>query len=103
MLKGGQVKQIYELHAQRLGFDARLCHPYRPQTKGKVESGVGYVKGNFWPTARFVDDAELNRQAQTWVDTVANVRVHGTTRERPLDRLARERPRLRALPEAPRL
>jgi transposase len=89
--------------ALRVGFDAQLCHPYRPQTKGKVESGVGYVKGNFWPTARFVDDADLNRQAQTWVDTVANVRVHGTTRERPIDRLARERPHLRALPEAPRL
>lgn len=89
--------------ALRVGFEAKLCHPYRPQTKGKVESGVGYVKGNFWPTAQFVDDADLNRQAQLWVDTVANVRVHGTTRERPLDRLAVERPRLRALPEATRL
>jgi transposase len=87
----------------RVGFDAKLCHPYRPQTKGKVESGVGYVKKNFWPTAQFVDDADLNRQAQTWVDTVANVRVHGTTRERPVDRLAQERSQLRALPEAMRL
>jgi transposase len=89
--------------ALRLGFEAKLCHPYRPQTKGKVESGVGYVKGNFWPSVQFVDDADLNRQAQTWLDTVANVRVHGTTRERPIDRLAQERPLLRALPEAPRL
>src|SRR5919108_48352 len=89
--------------ALRVGFAAALCHPYRPQTKGKVERGVGYVKGNFWPTARFVDDADLNRQAQAWVDAVANVRVHGTTRERPVDRLALERPRLRALPEAARL
>jgi transposase len=89
--------------ALRLGFDPRLCHPYRPQTKGKVESGVGYVKGNFWPSVQFVDDADLNRQAQTWVDTVANVRLHGTTGERPIDRLVQERPKLQALPDAGRL
>jgi transposase len=84
--------------AHRLGFDPRLCRPYRAQTKGRVESGVKYVRGNFWPTARFADDAELNRQAQAWLEGVANVRVHGTTHERPLDRLARERAYLLPLP-----
>jgi len=89
--------------ALRVGFDIRLCHPYRPQTKGRVESGVKYVKQNFWPSARFTDLADLNRQAQTWVATVAQVRVHGTTHERPVDRLAQERPVLHALPPAERL
>ena len=42
----------------RLGFAIRLCRPYRPRTKGKVESGVGYVEKNFWLGAKFVDDAE---------------------------------------------
>jgi hypothetical protein len=37
--------------ALRLGFEVRLCRPYRPQTKGRVESGIKYVKGNFWPSA----------------------------------------------------
>jgi transposase len=36
--------------------------------KGRVESGVKYVRGNFWPTTHFTDLADLNRQAQTWVD-----------------------------------
>ena len=35
----------------RVGFQVTLCHPYRPQTKGRVESGVKYVRGNFWPGA----------------------------------------------------
>lgn len=87
----------------RVGFGIQLCRPYRPQTKGRVESGVKYVRGNFWPGARFVDDADLHRQAQTWAAEVADRRVHGTTHERPVERLAQERPRLGALPGRDRL
>jgi transposase len=87
----------------RVGFGVQLCHPYRPQTKGRVESGVKYVRRNFWPGARFVDDADLNRQAQGWVDGVANVRLHGTTHERPIDRLIQERAHLGPLPPLARL
>ena len=78
--------------ALRVGFELRLCRPYRAQTKGRVESGVKYVRGNFWPTARFADLADLNRQARAWAEAVADPRMHGTTRERPADRLVRERP-----------
>ncbi len=46
----------------RVRFELRLCHLYRPQTKGKVESGVEYVRGNLWLRLRFTDDANLNRQ-----------------------------------------
>jgi transposase len=87
----------------RLGFDPQLCRPYRPQTKGRIESGIKYVRGNFWPTARFTDDADLNGQASAWTAGVANVRTHGTTGERPIDRLLREHDALRPLPPGPRL
>ena len=82
----------------RLGFAIRLCRPYRPRTKGKVESGVGYVEKNFWLGAQFVDDADLNRQARSWLDHIANVRTHGTTRERPVDRLHTEQSALSPVP-----
>ncbi|WP_425620822.1 IS21 family transposase [Desulforudis sp. Tu-874] len=52
--------------ALRLGFDIQLCRPYWARTKGKVERGVGYVEGNFWPGARFTDLTDLNRRAQVW-------------------------------------
>lgn len=48
----------------RLGFDIILCRPRRAQTKGRVESGVKYVRGNFWPSARFTDLEDLNRQVR---------------------------------------
>src|SRR5690606_22929444 len=89
--------------ALRLGFDIRLCRPYRAQTKGRVESGIKYVKHNFWVGARFTDLDDLNRQVLAWIDTVADVRVHGTTFERPVDRLQAERIHLTPLPGPERL
>jgi transposase len=73
------------------GFDPRLCRPYRARTKGKVESGVAYVRGNFWVrllTVTGLDD--LNTQAWNWLEETANARVHGTTGEVPRARLATE-------------
>jgi transposase len=89
--------------ALRVGVDLRLCRPYRAQTKGRVESGVKYVRYNFWPTADFVDLADLNRQAATWAESIANVRTHGTTGVRPIDRFADEAPRLLPAPSRDRL
>jgi transposase len=89
--------------ALRLGVEIQLCHAYRPQSKGRVESGIKYVKGNFWPGIRFTDLEDLNRQARAWCDTVANVRLHGTTQERPVDRWPTERAVLHNLPTPDRL
>jgi hypothetical protein len=59
---------------------------------------VKYVKGNFLPTRQFRDLADLNAQARRWVLEIAGLRVHGTTREPPLERFARERALLQPLP-----
>ena len=83
----------------RVGFELRLCQPYRAQTKGKVESGVKYVRGNMWPSLRFADDADLNRQALGWCDGVASQRTHGTTGQRPRAMLAEELAHLGPIPE----
>jgi len=82
--------------AAQVGFTPRACAPYRAQTKGKVESGVGYVRKNFWPGLLYSDLPDLNRQALGWLDGVANRRVHGTTGVVPFSRLAAEG--LRPLP-----
>ncbi|WP_166246135.1 IS21 family transposase [Paenibacillus turpanensis] len=73
------------------GFILRRCKPYRPRTKGKVENGVGYVRKNFWPRIQsFTGLSDLNAQARLWLDTVANVRIHGTTHEIPMQRWKQE-------------
>ena len=75
--------------ASYYGFVPRVCHPYRPQTKGKIESTIRYIKGSFWPGLRFDSLQELNRQALVWCGE-ANRRVHATTREIPQVRFAHE-------------
>jgi transposase len=79
------------------------CERRDPESKGIVEGGVRYVKHNALAgrgeqLTRFEDYLAL---APSWRDQVANVRVHETTRERPVDRFQRERSLLRALPVIP--
>lgn len=71
------------------GFIPRLCRPYRPQTKGKIESNVGFVKRDFLLGSEFSSFSDLNSQAQKWLARV-NSTIHGTTNEIPLERLKEE-------------
>ena len=80
----------FEAFARHWGFEPRLCRPYRAQTKGKVESGVKYVKRNFLPGRLFRDLDDFNEQLAGWQSEVADVRIHGTVHERPVERFARE-------------
>jgi transposase len=59
--------------------------PYWPRSKGKVERGVGYIKNSFLEGRSFTDLRDLNEQLDHWLDTVANVRVHGTTARVPAE------------------
>lgn len=77
--------------AGHYGFTPRLCQPYRPQTKGKIESGVKYIKRNFLPGRRFIDLEHLNRELERWIVEVADIRIHGTTGCRPIERFVEER------------
>ena len=65
-----------------------------------VEAGVGYVKKNLLAGLEIADFSLLNPIARQWLDEVANVRVHGETRRRPVDLFEEERHRLQPLPEA---
>lgn len=77
----GEVKlnPAFADFARYWGFVPRLCRPYRPQTKGKVESGIGYLRKNFLCGRAAADLEDLRHQIQGWTAQVANVRVHGTT------------------------
>jgi len=71
------------------GFTPRLCRPYRAQTKGKVESGVKYVRRNFLCGLQGREPGgleEFNNQLRQWVWSVANQRVHGTTHQQVMAR-----------------
>ena len=92
--------------ARHCGFRPRLCQPYRPRTKGKVERFIRYLRGSLWvPLASrmaaegvVVDQAAANLAAGRWLSKVANARVHATTGAVPMERLEEERAALQAVP-----
>lgn len=91
--------------AHHYGFRPRLCQPYRPRTKGKVERFIHYLRMSFYvplasqlsPEGLKVDRATANARVGRWLREVANARIHATTGEMPAARLVQERERLQAL------
>jgi transposase len=79
------------------GFDITACTPRRGNEKGRVENGVGFVKKNLLAGLELPEFAAMQPAAALWVDTVANVRIHGHTQQRPIDRFEQERSFLRPL------
>lgn len=80
----------FERFAAELGFVPKVCRVRRPQTKGKVERLVHYVKDNFLPGRLFTDLHDLNNQARHWM-AIVNNKVHGTTGLIPLLQLTQEK------------
>ena len=89
--------------ADRYGFRPHACTPgpVGAHEKGLVERPVGYVKGNFCAGRHFGSLQDLAEQFAAWRDGVANVRLHATLRQRPVDRFAVDRAALLPLPAAP--
>jgi len=87
--------------AQHHGFQIVACGVAQPHEKGRVESGVGYVKKNLLAGLDIPDFHALAPEARVWLDTIANVRIHGETRQRPVDLFETEQPHLHPMPNNP--
>lgn len=96
----GEVTKWNETFADvilTLGASVELCWPYSPEQKGSVENLVGWVKGSFFKQRRFVDQTDLELQLAEWLDEVNTRRPSRATKQIPAERLAEEKPLLRAL------
>ena len=88
--------------AAHWGFRPRACRPYRARTKGKVERPIRYLRQSFFYGRTFLNDEDLNAQAERWLEQIANARRHRTLGEAPRVRFERdERPTLRPLAAHP--
>jgi hypothetical protein len=87
--------------ARHYGFHPRACQAYRAKTKGKVERPFRYIREDFFLARSFGNLEDLNAQLRHWLDTVANPRLHATTRRVVNEAFAEERAHLRVLPLAP--
>ena len=97
-----QAQQAYRECAEHYGFLITPCRPYTPRHKGKVEQGgVHYVKRNFLGGREPTTITQANRDVLRWVEMTAGQRIHGTTKEKPLQRFETERTALQPLPGTP--
>jgi transposase len=94
-----EFNQAFLAFAQHWGFEPIAAEPGRGQTKGKVEAGVKYVKRNCLAGQEPTTLAQAQDHVSWWLKSVCNVRLHETTHERPMDRLAKEQVLLRPLIE----
>jgi transposase len=89
----------YADFARHYGFTIAPCNVARANEKGRVESGVGYVKKNFLRGLELTEFGAIQAAAEVWLDATANVRIHGETHQRPVDLFAQEQPHLQPLPQ----
>jgi len=98
-----EVQHSYRGCAEHYSFLITPCRPYTPQHKGKVEQGgVHYVKRNFLGGREPTTLIQANQNVLIWCNNKAGLRIHGTTKEKPLLRFQEvEQARLQPLPETP--
>ena len=93
-------QRLYKSFADYYGFKPLPCRIYSPNDKGKVESGIKYVKSNFFLGRKFASGEDLDKKLRDWVDNKCNTRTHGTTRKVPREVFeAEEKHLLKPLPE----
>ena len=91
-------QRLYKNFADYYGFNPLPCRIYRPNDKGKVESGIKYVKSNFFKGREFTSSKDCDDQLREWLDR-ANGRVHGTTKQVPREVFEKEeKAKLKPLP-----
>jgi transposase len=84
--------------ATHYGFKPWACKPRRPQTKGKSERRFHFAEVSLLNGRTFHSLDHLNEVTLWWLANVADVRVHGETKQTPLERYAAEKGHLIALP-----
>lgn len=77
------LTQDFQSYQHALGFDIYLCRGSDPETKGKIEWVVGYVKSNFAKNRIYDGLDDWNEKSRSWLERTGNHKVHGTTKKRP--------------------
>lgn len=95
----GDIIYTYEFEKfrQECKVSIYMCRGADPESKGKIENTIKYIKGNFLDHRIFIDDQTLNESCLQWLDRTANSKVHGTTKRIPKEVFNLEKEALRPL------
>lgn len=85
----------FQAYKQERGFRIYLCRKSDPQSKGKVENVVKYVKMNFAKNRVYPNLDAWNEKCIAWLNRTGNYNVHHTTKKRPVEVHALEKQHLK--------
>lgn len=85
----------FRQYVQYRSFKLYFCRKADPESKGKVENVIKYVKYNFLRGRKYIGIDYLNGQAYAWLERTANVKVHSATKKIPAQELLKEKPYLK--------
>ena len=88
------LTEAFSKYAGHRRFRLHFCRKADPQSKGKVENVIKYVKYNFLRGRKYIDLATLNGQALAWLERTANAKIHATTKKIPSQEWLEELPHL---------
>jgi len=89
----------FAAYVRQRGFQVRMCRKQDPESKGRVENVVGFVKRNFARHRTFVHIDRWNEDCLAWLSRTGNGRMHHTTKKTPAEVFARERSHLLPVPQ----
>ncbi len=94
-----EFNESFNRYALWCKYDPYICRKFDPETKGKVEAVVKYIKHGFLPGRRFEDFGDLNSQWHRWLNEVGDVKVHETAGEPPYELWLKEKEHLKPFKE----
>lgn len=94
---GGDIifTEEFQAYKQQRGFRIYLCKPGDPESKGKIENVVKFIKRNFAKNRVFHQIGTWNELCLAWLERKGNYQVHNTIKKRPVEVFALEKPHLR--------
>lgn len=97
---GGDIiyTEEFQAYKQQRGFSVYLCRAADPESKGKIENVVKFIKRNFAKNRVFHQIETWNEQCLAWLERKGNFQVHNTIKKRPVEVFALEKPHLRKVP-----
>lgn len=90
----------FQAYRQQKNLNIHLCRKADPESKGKIENVVGFIKKNFAKHRVFHHIDTWNEQSEQWLERTGNGKVHNTTKKRPVEVFALEKQHLKPISPA---
>src|SRR5690554_1883550 len=87
----------FESYRQERRLKLRVCRKADPESKGRIENVIGYIKNNFAKHRTFTNIDRWNEDALKWLERTGNYKIHNTTKKRPVDVFQEEKKHLRPI------